>query len=371
MKTVCIIGAGPAGCAAALILASNGWSVTLFEQNRFPRDKVCGECISALGVAVLRRLGALPSVLGAGAIQLTQAAIHPRNSDAAFMKLPTPMLGLSRAALDSLLLSQAVGAGASICQPARCEAVTPTADEVSVTFRDLQTNRVDQFSADFVLVADGKAALPGAAPELTGDLGIKSHWRGMPGPRDAIELFSCDGCYGGLAPIEDSRWNTAFSVPAARVRQHHGDLNALFDELCSESPALSQRFRSGNRATDWLASPLPRFGVRRISHPRVIPIGNAAAAIEPIGGEGMGLALRSAELAAGMLNVHGAKWISEHAHSLQSQFEQLWRVRRAACRGAAMIVSSSVADSAIDLLRCSDRLPRIVMQSIGKADRCS
>ena len=109
------------------------------------------------------------------------------------------------------------------------------------------------------------------------------------------------GSYGGLAAIEGDRWNAAFSVPAARLKQHRGDVDALFAEIARENPMLAARLAPRERVGEWLASPLPRFSVRRTWPPAVIPVGNAAAALEPIGGEGMGLAMRSAELAAQML----------------------------------------------------------------------
>jgi len=52
-----IIGAGPAGCAAAILLARAGWSVALVEKQRFPRRKVCGECIAASNLPLLDSLG--------------------------------------------------------------------------------------------------------------------------------------------------------------------------------------------------------------------------------------------------------------------------------------------------------------------------
>jgi len=69
-------------------------------------------------------------------------------------------------------------------------------------------------------------------------MGIKSHWMNVSRPADAIELFGCDGCYGGLAPIEDRKWNVAFSVSASRVREHRGDINALFTSLMRENDGL-------------------------------------------------------------------------------------------------------------------------------------
>jgi len=54
---VAIVGAGPAGAAAAILLARAGWSVALVERQAFPRRKVCGECVAASNLALLDALG--------------------------------------------------------------------------------------------------------------------------------------------------------------------------------------------------------------------------------------------------------------------------------------------------------------------------
>ena len=235
VREIVIIGAGPAGSAATILLARQNWAVTLIEQHRFPRNKVCGECLSSLGVEVIQRLGLLPSVLESGGIWLHKAILHNRAGASIQVRLPQPMLGLSRHALDSLLLESARSAGATLRQPARCENLcqleenssfrpstqTPRSFKdnppIQLRVRDCETNQVETLSPSYVMIADGKSALLHGSPKLTGDIGIKAHWREVNGPRDAIELFSGHGCYGGLAPIEGDRWNTAFSVQAKRV----------------------------------------------------------------------------------------------------------------------------------------------------------
>ena len=57
-----VIGGGPAGAALAALVAERGVRTLLIEKDRFPRDKVCGEFVSAEGCAVLRRLGLLGAV---------------------------------------------------------------------------------------------------------------------------------------------------------------------------------------------------------------------------------------------------------------------------------------------------------------------
>ena len=334
MATAIVIGGGPAGGAASILLARAGWSVTLIEQHRFPRDKVCGESLSALGAAVLTRLGLFDAMISLGAVRIDRTLLHAPSGVTVDATLPRPMWGLSRTVLDGMLLDAAARAGARILQPARCEALTPGRRPV-VRIRDPVTNGVSDSNADAVLLADGKSALLGGrAPPPTGDFGIKTHFEEVDGPRDAVELFGLAGCYGGIAPIEGGRWNVALSVPAQRVRHHAGDLAALFAELVAENPTLRRRLSAARQVGGWLASPLPRFAVRATWPRGIIPLGNAAAAIEPIGGEGMGLALRSAELAAAAL------CDSSDPEKLRRSYHQLWRLRGRACRAGGAIASN-------------------------------
>src|SRR3954471_1571162 len=87
MPTVTIIGAGPAGSAAAFLLARRGWDVTLIEQHRFPRDKVCGECLSAIGIDVLRRMGMAETVRCSDAAILESTWLHADQGHSAELKL--------------------------------------------------------------------------------------------------------------------------------------------------------------------------------------------------------------------------------------------------------------------------------------------
>ena len=342
MHSALVIGGGPAGSVAGILLARGGWRVTLVEQHRFPRDKVCGECLSHVGAEVMRRLGLFDSVAGLGAVRLDRALLHAPSGVSASVKLPRPMWGLSRTALDGLLLDAAARAGTVVLQPARCESVEP-GRRPAACVRDLVANTVSRPEADVVLVADGKAALfNDGPPPPSGDLGIKTHFDDVHGPRDAIELFGLEGCYGGVAPIEGGRWNAAFSVPAARVRQARGDLARVAAALVEENVTLRRRLAGARQIGEWIASPLPRFALRTHWPLGVVPIGNAAAAIEPIGGEGMGLAMRSAEMAAESL-LAGPATVT----GLGRTYGRLWRTRQVACRGAARLASSRRAANVV------------------------
>jgi 2-polyprenyl-6-methoxyphenol hydroxylase-like FAD-dependent oxidoreductase len=147
------------------------------------------------------------------------------------------------------------------------------------------------------------------------------------------------GGYAGLAAVNEGLWNAAWSVPAAAVRAAGGDIDRIFREACTASAMLKRRFRNARRVGDWLACPLPRYAMRRGWPNGVIPIGNAAAALEPVGGEGMGLAMRSGELAAEAIDMSARMGIRVKVRQLQREFSRLWRTRRSACRGAAVALA--------------------------------
>lgn len=335
-----MIGAGPAGCLAALLLALQGRRVYLIEQHASGRDKVCGECLSALGVAVLRRCGLGRSLNRLGGTRLTKASFFSQSGPSFTCRLPRPMLGLSRRRLDGWLLAAARAQGVQVLQPARCAAIAAAGGgPVNLTVRRLPDNAVEQVAADFVVVADGRPThSPGDATKPA-DFGIKAHFSEIAGPRDCIELYAAAGRYGGLAPIEDGLWNAAFSVSAEQLRAARGDVAAVFADLLGANAALAKRLRGARRVGPWLASPLWRHAPQPWPH-RITPVGNAAAAIEPIGGEGMGLALRSAELAAAALASAGGAWTKETEAELLAKYRRLWRSRALACRMIALGVMS-------------------------------
>ena len=100
----------------------------------------------------------------------------------------------------------------------------------------------------------------------------------------------------------------------------------------------------------------------------MIPIGNAAAAMEPIGGEGMGLALRSGwNWPSGALYASNGSWSANDARRLQREYRCPLAMRRLGCRATAMIVSSTKAmDIALDWAGHNAGIARIAMRAMGK-----
>lgn len=354
---IAIIGAGPAGCVSAIIIGRAGFNVTLIEQHRFPRDKVCGECVSATGAKVLRDLQVQFDF-----VQLSRGLFFAHDGSALDIDLPQSMWGIARARLDSNLLNEA----AKVCcieQPARCESIRTQNDKTLITIRRTETNELIEEAFDLVLRAEGKSNDSGRSD----DFGMKAHFRNIDAPSDAIEIFGVGGHYGGIAPVGDGVFNFSFSVPASRIHRFRGEFDALLQKITRENRELFRQMRNAQRISEWLAAPLKRYGVADSWPANQIPLGNAAAAIEPIGGEGMGLAMRSAQLAAGEIIAAACDGRPVNTNRLRRQFRALYSTRGMMCRLAAKIVSRpAVASPLLEFLNCSPALTRAALHLIGK-----
>jgi menaquinone-9 beta-reductase len=111
-----IIGAGPAGSAAARTLALAGWHVVLVDQHAFPRDKVCGDGLIPDAHNALRQLGVLHEVMLAANRAGHVACIGPRGGR---VDVPGRLAVLPRKQLDNIVCHAAVQAGAQMVAPAR------------------------------------------------------------------------------------------------------------------------------------------------------------------------------------------------------------------------------------------------------------
>src|SRR4051794_29149040 len=119
-----VIGAGPAGSTAALLLARAGWSVAIVEKAEYPRPKVCGEFISAPTLALLGTIGVGEEIVEAAGPEVREVAVYAgeRVIEGAMPRAAEPVTygrALRRDRLDTLMLDAARRAGAVVWQPWR------------------------------------------------------------------------------------------------------------------------------------------------------------------------------------------------------------------------------------------------------------
>ncbi|QMW21968.1 NAD(P)/FAD-dependent oxidoreductase [Sandaracinobacteroides saxicola] len=299
MNGTLIIGGGLAGAASAALLAKAGQRVTLWERERHPHHKVCGEFLSGEAVAWLRTLDIDVTALGAS--HLTHVRVTS-GSRAVAAKLPFAAAGLSRRVLDEALLDRAAALGAEV--------------ERGVTAREIAGDSVQSSHGSVaparILLATGKHELRGArrdsAGTLNGLVGFKTHLRLLPGQRAAlaghVELHLFPGGYAGLQMVERDAANLCLLLSPERLAASGGSLDGVIDGFVADAPLLAARLHG---ATALFDRPLAISGVpygflhRAAPGETLFRLGDQAAVIPSFCGDGMAIALHSARLAANAL----------------------------------------------------------------------
>ena len=298
-----VVGGGPAGSTIAALAAAKGARVVLLERERFPRDKVCGEFVSAEGCGVLERLGVLPAVKAVGATTMTSCLLADAAGRSATSPLPRPGLGITRAAMDELLLRNAAARGAAIH-----EETTVTAAIVEGGRTRGVTTRRGRYRAPIVVAADGRRSVfQRAFHPRHGDplkttsrswFGFQAHFPDLTnGLGGRIELFVFEGGYAGLGPVEGGRLNLALIATVGTLKRSGGKPERLLHERMMANPLLAERLLGHSPISGWKTVGPLRFGTRRAASHGVLFVGDAAGTVDPFSGEGMSHALLGAELA--------------------------------------------------------------------------
>jgi menaquinone-9 beta-reductase len=294
-----VIGGGPAGCMAAIRLAEAGRRVTLVEKERTAHHKVCGEFLSQEAVSYLHQLGILPEELGAASIRFVRLSAGHRSAEA---KLPFRALSLSRHMLDSALLRRAADEGCNIVRGASVDRLNANNDVWIAQLNDGQW-----MSAQTVFLASGKHDLHGwgRGPGTQSDLiGFKLHWSLAATQTEELhewmELFLFGGGYGGLSLVEKKIANLCLVVRRRELRES-GAWQTVLATVMKENPRL--RYLLDGAKELWgrplAISPIP-YGYLAERSCGVWRVGDQAAVIPSFTGDGMSIALHSANLAAQM-----------------------------------------------------------------------
>jgi hypothetical protein len=250
-----VIGAGPAGSAAALSALNQSVPVTIYEKTRFPRHKVCGEFLSPEAAAILDRLNLLAPFLHLQPHPVTRANVFLGSVNKRWV-MNQPAFGISRYALDQFLLDSARSRGAELVR----EAAHP--DPSSPT-----------------ILASGRHH---AAPGKDRLFGFKAHYAGP--VSDSIDLLFDRHMYVGVNSIEDNLTNVCGLAPESTLRTHGFEPDSLLQSI----PRLNERVRPLSRQMDWLITgPLVFGGTFRDPAPLIYPVGDALGFVDPFTGSGM------------------------------------------------------------------------------------
>jgi flavin-dependent dehydrogenase len=276
---VLVAGGGPAGLAAAIHAALAGMEAVVVEPRTAPVDKACGEGVMPGGVAALRALGVdaagreLRGIRYLDGATRAEAPFHDRTG-----------LGIRRTVLHSALHQRARDLGVRIL-PGKVGGVSQSADTVTAA----------GITARWLIAADGLHSplrrrlgldLPDRAP---GRYGLRRHYRTEPWT-DFVEVHWSAHGEAYVTPVGDDLVGVAILT-----RDRRG-----YDEHLAGFPALTQSLHGPAATAVRGAGPL-RQRVRRRTAGRVLLVGDAAGYVDALTGEGVALALATAEAAIGCL----------------------------------------------------------------------
>lgn len=316
---ICIVGAGPGGCATALFLAKAGIPSLLVDKAVFPRDKICGDGLSGWSVAMLNRLDpllkqqlaesrdSLPS-WGARFVAPNRQVLEVPFVDRLLPDAQPPGYVATRLWFDNFLVEQCkqhplitVVEGVAL---EKWEQVS--ADQVVLRDPQEQTEVVCKL-AIFANGAHSKQAkeLANLRPEKKHYVaGIRAYYEGVEDmhPDGHIELHFLKEFLPGyfwIFPLPDGKANVGAGMRSDVVAKKKVNLRKAMQQLIEQDPQLKHRFRNARPLEEVKGFGLPLGSKKRpISGDNFLLVGDAASLIDPFTGEGIGNALASGELAA-------------------------------------------------------------------------
>jgi geranylgeranyl reductase family protein len=323
---VIVVGAGPAGATLAYELARQGMDVLILEKERLPRYKACAGGIT---VKTAKLLGFDFGSVTRDTVRSARIVCGGRHS---FTKsYPKPLIYMvMRDEFDQFLVQRAREAGAKLAESERVRRIQATEHGVEVEAADRT------LTAQVVVGADGARSLVAASAGLMQrvDLGIGLEaetsvpgqrlvqWEGLMG----LDLGHVRGGYGWVFPKKD-HLSVGVGSPLRQARRLKSGYQAVLKSHdLKDCPAT--RIRS-----HWL--PVRRRGMA-IQSGRCLLLGDAAGLVDPVTGEGIYNAVRSARIAAPVIESYlkgSLANLQEYEAIVDRQIMPELRIARALARG--------------------------------------
>jgi flavin-dependent dehydrogenase len=282
---VAIVGGGPAGSGCAAFCAMAGLQSLVLDREKFPREKVCGDCLNPSCWPVLERLELADRVRDLPHSKLCSVEFISINGCGVTLNLPSGANGeisVKRSLFDDLLLKRARELGANVHEQTTVTGLSRN------DHWNIETDSGDFFQARILIGADGRNStvahlcnlLPRPARER---VALQAH---IPLPRDfgnrIVLQFLREG-YSGQASVNENQLNLCLVGTPPTISKLRRWAERQF-----QLPA-DQGWRT---ITPLTRSPVPS------AQENLFFIGDAARVVEPFTGEGIYYALRSSELAA-------------------------------------------------------------------------
>ncbi|MBU5442983.1 NAD(P)/FAD-dependent oxidoreductase [Paenibacillus sp. MSJ-34] len=328
---IAILGGGVAGASMAAALASRGWRTLLIERHVFPRHKVCGEFLSPESARSLVSLGLDAPVESLRPAVMNRVKLIAPGECELDIPLPAPAFGVSRFALDHKLHQVAREHGAEVRTGTTVVSVSP--DERG--FRISARNRDERYELDAraAIGAWGRNPRHGLTTKArhmprNSYIGVKAHYESVSEEAGAaVELYFYAGGYAGVAPIGEGRINVAALMTQRAFDEAGRTVSGALGHIAVLNRAFRHRL-AGAVSVEGTETAVAQVEASRkpVAWDQYAHIGDAAAVVPPLCGDGMAMALRSVELCSpladgylrGQLSL--SAWRREYARLLKREF---------------------------------------------------
>ena len=338
---VLVVGAGPAGSAAALVLARAGIGVRLVDRASFPRAKLCGDTLNPGAMSILDRLG-VGHVVRAHARAFTGMLLTGPGGSSVATDYPDGVAGaaVERRDFDLFLLNAAISAGADFMSGVQVVAPVMASKGSRVSgVRIRQGSQTRELHARVVIACDGRRSTLAFALGLARFARHPKRWAfgayysDVDGLTSRGEMHIQPDGYTGVAALDRDVANVCV------VRELEGVASCgpnaareTLDRAITANAALRHRFARARRVSSVVT--LGPLAVDAIADgcPGLLLAGDAAGFIDPMTGDGLRFALRGGELAAeaALVELEGKTSAHEHLRlARKKEFSAKWRLNRA------------------------------------------
>ncbi|MFZ4546749.1 MAG: geranylgeranyl reductase family protein [Bacteroidales bacterium] len=309
---VLIIGAGPAGVTTALKLSGSGLKIAIFDKEKFPREKTCGD---GLTLDVITQLSLVSESLAEEFMKFSKKLPSYEallfSPDFSQIRIPylmkqenKPIYTCRRVDFDNLMFQQlAQYSNISVFENSKIGSIEFSNSKVLLT-----SNGVE-FEGSIIVGADGANSMVARQMDLNRigrehqAVGLTAYYSGLKplNDKNPIEIYFLKDILPGYLWIfhhADGKANIGVGMLASAISEKNIEFKRKFEELLSTEP-LKTRLANAVREGNVKGHTLPLgFDNRQISGHRFLLTGDAAALIDPLTGEGVGNAIRSGRVAA-------------------------------------------------------------------------